>query len=152
MGVWQTSVQGLGDMNISVALAAVGSAWGAGVAGLSAIGAWKKAFMQNKTAAFMMVAFVGAPLSQTLYGMMLRDAIKKAALPPDSYFFQMVIGAIAGLALAASAYFQGKAGAAAADALGETGKGFAQYLIVLGIIETVAIFVMVFCMGSLPKV
>ena len=46
---------------------------------------------------------------------------------------------------------QGKAGACAADAFAETGKGFGYYIMVLGIIETVALFVMVFLMTALPK-
>ena len=40
-------ISGLGDMNLSLVIAAVGSAFGTGVAGMSAIGAWKKAFLQN---------------------------------------------------------------------------------------------------------
>jgi V/A-type H+-transporting ATPase subunit K len=39
---------------------------------------------------------------------------------------------------------QGKIAAAAADAFAETGQGFTHYLMALGIIESVAIFVMVF--------
>ncbi len=145
-------VQGFGDMSISLALAAVGSALGAGVAGMSAVGAWKRAFAQNKAAPFIMVAFVGAPLSQTIYGMILRNAIRSANLPPDSYLYQMLLGAFAGFAMGMSAYMQGKAGAKAADALGETGKGFGQYIMVLGIIETVALFIMVFTLAAIPKV
>ena len=37
-----------------------------------------------------------------------------------------------------------KVAAASADALGETGKGTANYFIVIGIIETVALFTLVF--------
>ncbi|MBA7649646.1 hypothetical protein ES703_57443 [subsurface metagenome] len=48
-----------------------------------------------------------------------------------------------------SAWLQGKAGACASDALAETGKGFGNYIMVLGLIETVALFVMVFLMGAL---
>ena len=54
-----------------LAFAAMGSALGTGVAGMAAAGAWKKAFAQNKAAAFIMVAFVGAPLTQTVYGMIV---------------------------------------------------------------------------------
>ncbi len=43
-----------------------------------------------------------------------------------------------------SAFMQGKAAARAADALAETGKGTANYFMVIGIVETVALFVMVF--------
>ncbi len=145
-------VAGLGDMNFSLALSAIGSALGTGVAGMAAIGAWKKAFAHNKAAPFIIIAFVGAPLSQTIYGMILRNAIRNAHLPPDSYIYQMLIGLLGGLAIGASAYMQGKAGARASDALAETGKGFGNYIMVLGVIETVALFVMVFCMTAFPKV
>ncbi len=145
-------IEGLGDMSISLAFAAIGSAFGTGFAGMAAIGAWKKAFAQNKMAPFILVAFVGAPLSQTIYGMILRNAIQDANLPPETYLYQMAMGLAAGLAMGFSAYMQGKAGAKAADALAETGKGFGNYIMVLGIIETVALFVMVFTMTALPKV
>lgn len=58
-------------------------------------------------------------------------------------------GLLGGLAMGASAWLQGRAGAAAADALGATGKGFGNYLMALGIIETVALFVMVFLMTTI---
>lgn len=138
-------------MGLSLSMAAVGSALGTGVAGMAAVGAWKRAFMQNKAAPFILIAFVGAPLSQTIYGMILRNSIKAANLDPQSYPFQIVLGLAAGLALGASAWMQGKAGASAADALAETGKGFGNYIMVLGVVETVALFVMVFIMTALPK-
>ena len=117
---------------------------------MSAIGAWKKAFSQNKAAPFILVAFVGAPLSQTIYGMILRNAIQNANMPADAWAAQFVIGALAGIAMGLSAFMQGRAGAKAADAQAETGKGFANYIMVVGVIETVALFVMVFAMTALP--
>lgn len=144
-------VQGFGDMGMSLAFAAVGSALGTGIAGMAAIGAWKRAFMQNKAAQFILLAFVGAPLSQTIYGLLLKNAIKNANLPPESYVYQTLLGCVAGIAIGFSAYMQGKAAARAADALGETEKGFGNYIMVLGVIETVALFVMVFVMFTLPK-
>ena len=56
------------------------------------------------------------------------------------------LGIAAGLAMCFSAIAQGKAGAAGSDALGETGKGFAQYIMVVGLCESVALFAMVFSM------
>ncbi|MEA3489606.1 MAG: V-type ATP synthase subunit K [Candidatus Omnitrophota bacterium] len=144
-------VSGLGDMGLSLSFAAIGSALGTGVAGMAAIGAWKRAFMQNKMAPFILIAFVGAPLSQTIYGMILRNAILNAKLDPQTYPFQMVLGLAAGLAMGVSAWMQGKAGASASDALAETGKGFGNYIMVIGVIETVALFVMVFAMTAIPK-
>jgi len=143
-------IEGLGDLNVSLVLAAIGSALGTGVAGMSAIGAWKKAFSQNKAAPFILVAFVGAPLSQTIYGMILRNAIQSAELPPETWAAQFAIGALAGIAMGLSAFMQGRAGAKACDAQAETGKGFANYIMVVGVIETVALFVMVFAMTALP--
>ena len=143
-------IEGLGDLNFSLILAAVGSALGTGVAGMAAIGAWKKAFTQNKAAPFILIAFVGAPLSQTIYGMILRNAIQSANIQAGSNNYQIILGFIAGFAMGLSAFMQGKAGAKASDALAETGKGFGNYIMVIGVIETVALFVMVFCMTALP--
>lgn len=83
--------------------------------------------------------------------MILRGAITDAgeAFTSMAMGYKALFGAIAGLAMAASATMQGKAGAKAADALAETGKGFGNYIIVVGIVETVALFVMVFCMTAL---
>ena len=131
-----------------LAFAAIGSALGTGFAGMAAIGAWKKAFAQNKAAAFMIVAFVGAPLTQTVYGMIVMNRMAELAVK-GSYLWG--VGVLCGIAIGFSALMQGKAGAVAADALGETGKGFGNYIIVLGIIETVALFVMAFTLGLLGK-
>jgi V/A-type H+-transporting ATPase subunit K len=129
-----------------IALSAVGSGLGAGYAGMASIGAWKKCFAQNKTAPFLLIVFVGAPLSQTIYGMILMNKIVEAA---NHGVFMIGIGIFAGLAMGVSAMMQGKAGASAADAFAETGKGFTNYLIVLGIIETVALFILVFLLGKI---
>ena len=128
------------------ALSAVGSGIGAGVAGMAAIGAWKKCFAQNKPAPFMLVAFVGAPLTQTVYGFILMNALKAARERLDPGLI-LGIGIFGGLAMGVSAWYQGKAGASAADAFAETGKGFGNYIMVIGLIETVALFIMVFMLG-----
>lgn len=139
------------DLGVSgvLAFSAMGSALGAGAAGMAAVGAWKKAFVQNKAASFMLLAFVGAPLTQTIYGMIIMNKIAEVAAK-GSYMWG--IGILCGIAMGLSALMQGKAGAAAADAMGETGKGFGNYIVVLGIIETVALFVMAFTMGVLDKI
>jgi V/A-type H+-transporting ATPase subunit K len=136
---------------LALSLAAIGSAIGAGTAGLSAVGAWKRAFLQDRPASFLLVIFVGAPLSQIIYAMILMNRIKELALEaPASWPMLLTAGIFAGIGMAASAIFQGKAGAAGADSLGETGKGFGLYLMTIGMVETVALFVLVFTMGVLP--
>ena len=144
-------VQGLGDAGFSLTFAAIGSALGTGVAGMAAIGAGERAFIQNKAAPFILIAFVGAPLSQTIYGMILRNAIKSANFAASNQAALMLMGLAAGVAMGMSAWMQGKAGASAADALAETGKGFSNYIMVVGVIETVALFVMVFMLTALPQ-
>ena len=59
---------------------------------------------------------------------------------------------IGGIAIALSAAFQGRAAAGACDALVEGGSGFVNYLIALGVIETIAIFVLVFAILLLGKI
>ena len=145
-----TVVTGLGDMGISLSIAAIGSAIGTGIAGMAAIGAWKKMIISGQQAAAALLIFAGAPLSQVIYGMILKNAIADANLNPDSYFWQMVIGLVAGSAMAASAIFQGKAGARACDAIAAGANDTAKYIMIIGIVETVALFVMIFTMTGLP--
>ena len=134
---------------LAISVSAVGSALGTGSAGKAAVQAWKKCYAQNKMAPFMLVAFVGAPLTQTIYGMIVMNTILKAVnAGPVMYHNLLVGGLFAGMAIGMSAFMQGRSGAAASDALAETGKGFVNYLMVLGIIETVALFVMVFITGA----
>ena len=135
-------------LSLVLALSACGSGIGAGIAGMSAIGAWKKNYSQNKAASFMLVAFVGAPLTQTIYGMIVMNKLFELAAKG---YYAWGIGAFAGLAIGLSAYWQGKCAACACDAMGETGKGFGNYLVVLGMTETVALFVMAFSLGILGK-
>lgn len=137
---------GLIGVGAVLAFAAMGSALGAGAAGMAAIGAWKKCFVQNKTAPFMLVAFVGAPLTQTIYGFILMNALRATVDKADPGLL-LGVGVLGGIAMGLSAWFQGRCGAAASDALAETGKGFGNYIMVLGLIETVALFVMVFLLG-----
>lgn len=145
----QAVMTGWGNFGAAAALcfAAMGSALGVGAAGPAAIGAWKKAYAQGKSAAFTLVTFVGAPLSQTIYGMILMNTLKATAKAnPAAYPALIAAGVFGGIAIGSSAWYQGRCGAAASDALGETGQGFGNYLMVLGIAETVALFVMVFLM------
>ena len=128
---------------VCMGIAAIGSAIGIGIAGQGAIGAWKRCYVNNKPAPFILTVFAGAPLTQTIYGFLLMQSM--AASQKDSWFL-LGLGIASGLAMCFSAIAQGKAGAAGSDALDETGKGFAQYIMVVGLCETVALFAMVFSM------
>lgn len=138
---------GLGKVGAACALVfgALGSTLGIGAAGPAAVGAWKKCYLQNKAAPFILVTFIGAPLSQTIYGMILmNNIIRTSVAHPVGYPVHLVVGLFGGIAIGLSAWYQGIIGAHAADAMAETGKGFGNYLMALGVIETVALFVMVF--------
>ncbi|MDR1627040.1 MAG: V-type ATP synthase subunit K [Spirochaetia bacterium] len=136
---------GLIGLAAFMALGAVGSGIGVGVAGSSAIGAWKKCYIQNRPAPFLLFSFVGAPMTQTIYGLILMNQYSAMVTALDSAII-LGAGVFGGIAMGVSAWFQGVAGAAASDAFAETGKGFANYILVVGLVETVALFVMVFLM------
>jgi len=132
-----------------MALSAVGSAFGTGAAAASAVGAWKKCYVQNKAAPFLLLTFVGAPITQTLYGMILMIImLGKASAGPA----MLILGIFSGTAIGFSALFQGRAGAAACDAQAETGQGLTNYLAALGIVETTAIFTMVFTLIAVYQI
>ena len=133
----------------AMALAAAGSALGTYSAGAGAVGAWKKLLAQGKPAPFTLFTFVGAPLSQTIYGMILMITMTGKADAGYNPWALLGVGIAAGIRIGASAYGQGRAGAHCADALAETGQGFSNYLAVIGIVETVAIFVLVFTILAL---
>ena len=130
---------------ICMGIAAIGSAIGIGIAGQGAIGAWKRCYMNNKPAPFILTVFAGAPLTQTIYGFLLMS-IKLKTLGAENPGMALGLGIASGLAMCFSAIAQGKAGAEGSDALGETGKGFAQYIMVVGLCESVALFAMVVSM------
>jgi len=130
---------------ICMGIAAIGSAIGIGIAGQGAIGAWKRCYINNKPAPFILLVFAGAPLTQTLYGFLLTKRMIESSVTNGWQLIGLGIGS--GIAMCLSAIAQGKAGAAASDAQGETGKGFAQYIMVVGLCETVALFAMAFSFG-----
>ena len=149
-------------------LSAAGSAFGTGFAASAAVGAWKKCYAANKPAPFLLLSFVGAPITQTLYGMILMFIMLgkvefienaegvltgiKPLVATGAGLPVLVAGIFAGLAIGLSALFQGRAAAAACDARAETNQGFTNYLAALGIVETVAIFAMVFALIALGKI
>lgn len=136
-------------MAAALALSATGSGMGAGVASMAAVGGWKKCYVENKPAPFIMIAFAGAPLTQTIYGFLLMNFIASAIAAGVSATLSLSVGVLGGFAIGLSAYMQGRASAAACDALAETGKGTANYFIVIGIVETVALFTLVLSLLAL---
>jgi V/A-type H+-transporting ATPase subunit K len=127
-------------------LSAIGSGIGAGIAGQAAIGSWKRNYLENKPASFLLVVFAGAPLTQTIYGFIVMSSMINS---PREAIFKLALGIFSGAAIGYSAVVQGQCSAASCDAFGETGKGFAPDLIVVGLCETIAIFVLAFSLAIL---
>ena len=75
----------------------------------------------------------------------IRSAIESGTNPMLCFF----VGLLGGTSMGLSAFFQGKVSACSADSLGETGKGTANYFIVIGLVETVALFTLVFSLLAL---
>ena len=148
--VLSNTALGISAAVIVISFAAVGSALGCGTAACAAVGAWKRNYVQGRPASMMLLTFVGAPLSQTIYGMLLMNQIMNKA--PEMWAVCLIIGIVCGCAIATSAVFQGRAAAAACDSFSETGQGFANDLMAIGIIEAVAIFAMLFAFMLLGKV
>jgi len=129
----------------SLGLAALGGCVGAWIVGSATIGAWRKCFLQDKAASFLMIAFAGQPLSNIIYGFITMNALAgaSAAVSNSQILFT---GVFAGLGIGGAAIAQCYCGACASEALAETGQGFGNYIMVIGICETIALFVMVFSM------
>lgn len=139
----------------STALVAFGAVFGCTIAGNAAVGAWKKCYLHERMAPFQLIIFTGAPLTQVIYGMILMFVISAKVEAPGAlamWHTFLFVGIFAGAVMCACAWIQGKCAAYCCDALAETGKGFTNYLIVLGIIETVSIFVMAFAMILLSAI
>ena len=140
---------GMLGAGLVMGIAAAGSAIGIGIAGTAAIGAAKRCLKANKPAPMMLLALSSFPLSQTLYGFVLMLQMLGVTVTPDNAGQMLGFGIAGGFAIAFSAIGQGKGAAAACDALTDTGKGLAFYIGILGIVESIALFAMVFTMMNL---
>ena len=142
-------------MVICFGMAATGSSLGIWVAGQAAAGAWAREAKAGLGLRFNYIIFIGAPISQTFYSMIvmnrMANILDNPTLLAANGGLLLGIGIATGLGEWFSAWGQGVIGAAACRALSEgEGKGLAFLLIAIGIIETVGIFTMVFMLGMIP--
>ena len=129
----------LGEIGIaaSFVLASIGAAIGMVANGPTVIGAWKKCYIQKRPAPFILLVFAATCITNVIYGFLTMLLITPT-LSPERLF---ILGVGTGLCIAIVAYTQAKC--AAADAYAETGQGFGNYLMVVGIAETIGLFAMV---------
>jgi len=140
---------------LALAMAALGSAMGIGVAGQAAAGAWAKEAKAGRNLNFAYIIMLGAPISQTLYGMIVMNNLRPLATVAEQSVANcgllLGIGLATGTGEMVSAWMQGLIGAAGIRALSDgEGKGLAFLIIALGVVETVGIFTMVFMLGMIP--
>lgn len=148
----------LGEMGdvLCLGMAALGSAIGIGLAGQAAAGAWAKEARAGRNLRFVYIILVGMPISQTLYAMIvmnnMRAVFGNIEVSVSDAGLLLGIGIATGLGEMLSAWMQGLIGAAGIRALSDSeGKGLAFVIIVMGIVETVGIFTMVFLLGMIPS-
>jgi V/A-type H+-transporting ATPase subunit K len=126
----------------SFGLSALGAVIGMLINGPATIGAWKKCYVQNRPAPFIMVVFAATCLSNVIYGFITMSALADSVVLND--YRLLCLGIVSGLAIGITAITQAICSAAASDAYGETGQGFGNYIMVVGIAETISLFAMVF--------
>jgi V/A-type H+-transporting ATPase subunit K len=139
---------------LAVGMAAVGSSFGAGTAGMSAAGAWAKDAKAGKALRFIYIICVAAPITQTVYGFVVMNQMApKLATAEVNGGILFAIGLATGLGEMLSAWFQGLIGAAGCRMLSDSdGKGFAFVLIALGIAETIGLFTLAFMLVLIGKI
>ncbi|HOT27069.1 MAG TPA: V-type ATP synthase subunit K [Candidatus Ozemobacteraceae bacterium] len=126
-------------------LGGIGSCLGIVSAGTAAAGAWASEGKAGKNLSFQYIIMVAAPISQTLYAMIVMLTMIKVAGNPENALLCLGVALGTGIIELFSAWYQGLIGAAGIRAMVENGgKGFGLLIIALGIIETVGIFGMVF--------
>ena len=122
-------------------LSATGASIGMFANGPAVIGAWKKCYIQNKPAPFIIIVFAGTCLSNIIYGFILLMLLPTANINP---YLMLSLGLGSGASIGAVAVTQAMCSAAAAEAFVETGKGYGLYLMVVGIAESISIFAVAF--------
>ncbi|MDR2547016.1 MAG: hypothetical protein LBC96_05820 [Lachnospiraceae bacterium] len=143
---WQT----MGNFAIATTMgvSAIGVVYGMYISAVTAIGAAKRRFKENKRAPMMMLTFIGFPLTELIYGYIVMQQMLAVEVTAANAARFVAFALLAGFIMCFVGILQGKIGAAACDALCETDQGVALYIAGLGITETVALFAMVFTITS----
>jgi V/A-type H+-transporting ATPase subunit K len=141
----------LGTLSVVLVLgiSAMGSGIGMYIGANAAIGAAKKRFKANQNVPMLILSFVGFPLTLTIYGFIIMQQMLSIQIGADNAARIFAFAISASVVMSAIAIIEGMVGANASEALCETGKGAAFYIIILGILETVALFTMVFTITNL---
>ncbi len=127
------------SLGLIMGFGGLGSALGALAAGNAAAGAWAKQGKEGKPLSNYTL-FVGMPISQTLYCLVLFLTMMKYVKEPENGPLLLGISLGVGFCQFISAYAQGKIGGAGIRCMSEGGEGAKTNIIVaMGIAETVAL-------------
>ena len=150
------SLIGIIGIVASFGLSAIGAGIGMAANRPAVIGAWKKCHVQKKPAPFILIVFASTCLTNVIYGFITMMSLTPeiaagsdlaaslVALGPEELYRRGVMGIVAGICIGIVAITQAMCSAAAADAYAETGQGFGNHLMVVGVAETISLFAMVF--------
>lgn len=126
---------------LALGLSAIGSSIGCGIGGMASHAVMSR--VEEGHGKF--IAMSAMPSSQIIYGfilmLLMRDAIKGGSI---SALSAAGLGLAAGLSIGASAIFQGKAAATAIVASSKQPAIYGKCFAALGIIESFALFTLVF--------
>ena len=135
------------------AFAALGSALGIGSAAKVAAACAKKRIKEGGKPVMSWMIFVGAPMSQLFYGMIMLILLLGKNYPADMWIKLLPLEIGFGLAIGASAWMQGLVGALCCDALNENdGKGLTFYIMLIGVVESTALLAFILGYVFLPAV
>lgn len=126
---------------IAVSLACIGSAMGVGIASMACHGAMTQTTIGHGK--FILLSAV--PSSQAIYGFVLM-LLMKSAIVADTISAEsaVIIGFFGGLALMASAWFQGKVAATSIMAVVKNQNLFGKTMVSVGMVESFALFAFIF--------
>jgi V/A-type H+-transporting ATPase subunit K len=126
---------------LSLGLSSIGSSIGCGIAGMASHAVMSR--VEEGHGKF--IGMAAAPSSQSIYGFILMLLMSRAILSESLTPMSGVgIGAMAGLAFMVSAIYQGKCAATGIQASAKQPAIFGKCFAALGIIESFALFTLVF--------
>lgn len=143
-------VIGLGWIGIygALALGAIGSMIGCTTAGLAACGA----LLETESGHGRFIGVSAMPSSQTVYGLVVMLALNRP-VTADNAPALFILGTLAGLALMASAIYQGQCCAAAINAAKSKSEIFGISITPAAMVEGFAVFAFAFALlliGGIP--
>ena len=131
-------------------IAMIGVLIGIGFSGTAALGIMKHCKKENKPIPWIILAFVGAPITGAAYSnILMQHMLTSITLENENILFSYSIGV--GLIMALSMAITGKLGAIACNEVSENANRFNLHIFKIGIVNSAAIFAMIFAMQKIEN-